>query len=110
MRPGRLNRILYIGPPDQKGREEILRIRTLKMSVNLVWTYLNFPASYVIHIDELRLATTPCLSISAPGMFWCGSHSAVPRGRHADYQTRRQCIIGTFPSIETTWVASDDID
>ncbi|KAF8549749.1 AAA family ATPase [Imleria badia] len=33
MRPGRLDRILFIGPPDQEGREEILRIRTRKMSV-----------------------------------------------------------------------------
>ncbi|KAH8082458.1 AAA family ATPase [Cristinia sonorae] len=33
MRPGRLDRILYVGPPDQAGREEILRIRLRKMSV-----------------------------------------------------------------------------
>ncbi|OSX57094.1 hypothetical protein POSPLADRAFT_1061796 [Postia placenta MAD-698-R-SB12] len=33
MRPGRLDRILYVGPPDLQGREEILRIRTRKMSV-----------------------------------------------------------------------------
>ncbi|KAI6045979.1 AAA-domain-containing protein [Pisolithus marmoratus] len=33
MRPGRLDRILYIGPPDHAGREEILRIRTSRMSV-----------------------------------------------------------------------------
>lgn len=33
MRPGRLDRILYVGPPDQAGREEILRIRVSKMSV-----------------------------------------------------------------------------
>ncbi|TCD65859.1 AAA+-type ATPase [Steccherinum ochraceum] len=33
MRPGRLDRILYVGPPDQAGREEILRIRVKKMSV-----------------------------------------------------------------------------
>ncbi|KAF8133361.1 P-loop containing nucleoside triphosphate hydrolase protein [Boletus edulis] len=33
MRSGRLDRILFIGPPDQEGREEILRIRTRKMSV-----------------------------------------------------------------------------
>lgn len=33
MRPGRLDRILFIGPPDQEGRKEILRIRTRKMSV-----------------------------------------------------------------------------
>ncbi|KAI0662110.1 AAA family ATPase [Cubamyces menziesii] len=33
MRPGRLDRILYVGPPDFEGRLEILRIRTRKMSV-----------------------------------------------------------------------------
>ncbi|KAH9913006.1 AAA family ATPase [Fomitopsis serialis] len=33
MRPGRLDRILYVGPPDASGREEILRIRTARMSV-----------------------------------------------------------------------------
>jgi len=33
MRPGRLDRILYVGPPDSHGREEIIRIRTAKMSV-----------------------------------------------------------------------------
>ncbi|KAF7798284.1 hypothetical protein EIP86_009503 [Pleurotus ostreatoroseus] len=33
MRPGRLDRILYVGPPDFEGRKEILRIITAKMSV-----------------------------------------------------------------------------
>ena len=33
MRPGRLDRILYVGPPDMEGRKEILRIRTCKMSI-----------------------------------------------------------------------------
>lgn len=33
MRPGRLDRQVYVGPPDQQGREEILRIKTKKMSV-----------------------------------------------------------------------------
>ncbi|KZT69527.1 AAA-domain-containing protein [Daedalea quercina L-15889] len=39
MRPGRLDRILYVGPPDAQGREEILRIRTAKMSVELGLDY-----------------------------------------------------------------------
>ena len=34
MRPGRLDRILYVGPPDQRGREDILKIRTSKMAVD----------------------------------------------------------------------------
>ena len=33
MRPGRLDRLLYVGPPEQKDREEILKIRLRKMSV-----------------------------------------------------------------------------
>ncbi|KZT22814.1 AAA-domain-containing protein [Neolentinus lepideus HHB14362 ss-1] len=33
MRPGRLDRILYVGPPDQAGREEILKIKIAGMSV-----------------------------------------------------------------------------
>jgi AAA family ATPase len=33
MRPGRLDRILFVGPPDKIGREEILRIRTKIMTV-----------------------------------------------------------------------------
>ncbi|KAI9430509.1 AAA family ATPase [Lactarius indigo] len=34
MRPGRLDRILYVGPPDFAGRIDILRIRTRDMSVD----------------------------------------------------------------------------
>ncbi|KAI5119492.1 hypothetical protein M0805_009516 [Coniferiporia weirii] len=33
MRPGRLDRILYVGPPNRDGRVEILRIRTRAMAV-----------------------------------------------------------------------------
>ncbi|GJE86889.1 AAA family ATPase [Phanerochaete sordida] len=33
MRPGRLDRQVFVGPPDFEGRVEILRIRTQKMSV-----------------------------------------------------------------------------
>jgi AAA family ATPase len=33
MRPGRLDRILYVGLPDLAGRMDILRIRTRNMAV-----------------------------------------------------------------------------
>jgi SpoVK/Ycf46/Vps4 family AAA+-type ATPase len=33
MRPGRLDRLIYVGPPDAQGREEIFRIRTKSMSI-----------------------------------------------------------------------------
>lgn len=44
MRPGRLDRILYVGPPDQAGREEILNIRMKTMTVDP-------------HIDVPKIAT-----------------------------------------------------
>ena len=34
MRPGRLDRILYVGPPDHSGRIEILKIQTSRMAVD----------------------------------------------------------------------------
>lgn len=34
MRPGRLDRILYVGPPDHEGRKEILKIRMSAMKVD----------------------------------------------------------------------------
>lgn len=33
MRPGRLDRILYVGPPNRQGRVDILKIRTQKMAI-----------------------------------------------------------------------------
>ena len=33
MRPGRFDKILYVGPPDLAARKEILKIRTSKMAI-----------------------------------------------------------------------------
>ena len=34
MRPGRFDRVAYVGPPDRAGREEILKIRIRNMTVD----------------------------------------------------------------------------
>ncbi|KAH9015299.1 AAA family ATPase [Lactarius hengduanensis] len=49
MRPGRLDRILYVGPPDFAGRIDILRIRTRNMSAD--------PA---LDLDALAALTSGC--------------------------------------------------
>ncbi|EJU00500.1 transitional endoplasmic reticulum ATPase [Dacryopinax primogenitus] len=49
MRPGRLDRILYVGPPDLEARMEILKIRTAKMAVE--------PG---IDFHDLAVKTTGC--------------------------------------------------
>lgn len=70
MRPGRLDRILYVGPPDLEGRVEILRIRTQKMSVEegldleqiarmVCTTSLNVPLFHSL-LDLTPLQTEGC--------------------------------------------------
>lgn len=56
MRPGRLDRLLYVGPPDAKGREEILAIRLAKMSVEpgLDIQHLAALVCIVYNIQQLR--------------------------------------------------------
>ena len=53
MRPGRLDRILYVGPPDAAGREEILRIRTAKMTVEPDLDYAEL-ARMVRYVHSIR--------------------------------------------------------
>lgn len=53
-RPGRLDRLVYVGPPDFQGREEILRIRLSKMSVD--------PA-----VDVSEIARLVCSHAATPG-------------------------------------------
>ncbi|EIN12273.1 AAA-domain-containing protein [Punctularia strigosozonata HHB-11173 SS5] len=51
MRPGRLDRLIYVGPPDRNGREEILRIRMRNMSVG---------PDVLDRLSELAAATDGC--------------------------------------------------
>lgn len=79
MRPGRLDRILYVGPPDQNGREEIMRIRTKHMKVE-------------DNLDVSQIATLvceqiPCLRRSPNGggtdgrLFRSGNFCPLSRSR-----------------------------
>lgn len=73
MRPGRLDRILYVGPPDLEGRIEILRIRTQKMSVE--------PG-----LDLTQIAQMVCSTHNPPSLVHAEYH-ASPRPK--DAQERR---------------------
>lgn len=64
MRPGRLDRLVYVGPPDRQGREEILHIRLSKMSVD--------PA-----IDISEIALLVCFMPQTSGPSSCPSR---PKG------------------------------
>lgn len=96
MRPGRLDRIVYVGPPDLEGRKEILRIKTANMSVE--------PG---LDIEELaRLVSDPhvptlrwfrCLYSLVDGwLFRRGDSCALPRSGLIDNERRYQLYICTW--------------
>ena len=64
MRPGRLDRILYVGPPDLQGREEIFKIKLKGMKVEE-------------NIDYTELATLVCSQFIRR----CDSDDVIPDGR-----------------------------
>ena len=81
LRPGRLDRQVFVGPPDREGREEILRIRTQKMSVEP-----DLDVSAIAHmvsevLSQLILVTN---SFGSDGrILWSGIVSPLPRSSHA---------------------------
>ena len=105
MRPGRLDRILYVGLPDLAGRMDILRIRTRNMAVE--------PA---LDLDALAdLVRSPSLSQSETPLhkllvfelvgtdervLWSRNHGHVPRSCidcHARGYRRNICECSTSP-------------
>jgi AAA family ATPase len=54
MRPGRLDRILFVGPPDKMGREEILRIRTKIMTVGPDFDIGNIAEIVSLHFTSVH--------------------------------------------------------
>jgi AAA family ATPase len=60
MRPGRLDRILFVGPPDKMGREEILRIRTKIMTVGP-----DFDIGIIAEIVECTFYLNSLLSVDS---------------------------------------------
>lgn len=62
MRPGRLDRILYVSPPDFEARKHIFRITFAKMAVNAD-----------VNVDELaELVSVLFLAVLRPPSFLSG--------------------------------------
>jgi len=59
MRPGRLDRLVYVGPPDLRGREEILRIRLSKMSVDPAINISEIALLVCFHTANLQPPSSP---------------------------------------------------
>lgn len=80
MRPGRLDRLLYVGPPDARARREILAIRTGKMRVEpelpLEWL-AEVVSEFVARPDG---GADEQLINPDRGMLWGRDRGAVPGG------------------------------
>ena len=92
MRPGRLDRLVYVGPPDLQGREEILRICLSKMSVD--------PA---IVISEIALlvcfrAGDPRPFLTSPQTEGCSGAEVVSMCQEAALLTMKDDINAPFVS------------
>jgi hypothetical protein len=81
MRPGRLDRILYVGPPDQAGREEILAIKMRSMTVGPDLDIRGI-AELVSDVFSIRITGLLILVATEPdgGLFWRRNSIPVPRG------------------------------
>lgn len=117
MRPGRLDRIFYVGPPDRAGREEILTIRMRAMAVapdvdvgaiaDLVRTL--FPV-LAASIRSLAIYFPPLtLKNKTDGwLFRGGDHRALPGGRDRHYAGRHgRAIRASLPLLGPLYVRPD---
>lgn len=91
MRPGRLDRILYVGPPDRDGREEIMRIRTKQMQVEKdldIPQIATLVSNSIYRYNEKTILT---LIFTDRRLFWGGNIGSLPRGCITDNAGRYQC-------------------
>ena len=82
LRPGRFDRILYVGPPDQSAREEILKIRMRKMSVG---NDVDVKEIAVMVSDVTVCKSSQPDSRKDRRMLWSRNHCSVSRSSHADH-------------------------
>ena len=68
MRPGRLDRILYVSPPDLQSRKDIFRVNFAKMAVheNVAIDELAVMVRFFTHTFEPLLRTAPDRRKDAP--------------------------------------------
>ncbi|KAF9005294.1 AAA-domain-containing protein, partial [Hymenopellis radicata] len=74
MRPGRLDRILYVGPPDHDGRKEILNIRMSAMKVE-----------DTVDVDQIAQMTAGCSGAEITALCQEAALLAMQRDINAPY-------------------------
>ena len=79
MRPGRLDRLLYVGPPDQEGREAVLKIKTKGMQTA--------PDLNIEEIARLVRGFTFILCVNSS----CLRPTAAPARRLRLFAKKRRC-------------------
>lgn len=99
MRPGRLDRLVYVGPPDLQGREEILRICLSKMSVGPSMNIYDIALLVGFHAVDTRSPLTP------PQTEGCSGAEVVSMCQEAALLTMKDDINAPFVSCSRTTAA-----
>jgi AAA family ATPase len=88
LRPGRLDRILYVGPPDIEARREIFNIRTKKMAIeNAVDTGELAMMVGSLYPARLRIPVkADGISSADGGLLWSRDRFHLPRGSVAGHE------------------------
>lgn len=104
LRPGRLDRLIFVGPPDVVGRAEVLRIRMRRMQV-----------APDVDIDKLAKMVRNCsllhtsarvLIVGLDGrLLGCGAWRALPGGSSVHNEKRYGCATCPCASSPVTEVA-----
>ncbi|KAL1704725.1 P-loop containing nucleoside triphosphate hydrolase protein [Schizophyllum commune] len=74
MRPGRLDRLLYVGPPDQEGREAVLKIKTKGMQT-----------APDLNIEEIARLTDGCSGAEIASLCQEAALLTMKRDLNAEY-------------------------
>ena len=110
MRPGRLDTILYVGPPDLPARIEILKIKTRKMAIspdivitNLAERLDGFSGAEIVNIcdEAIHYAMRESFDIDAVGTthFDMAVEKAVPQITQAMRRKYEQWSVGGVKKI-----------
>jgi SpoVK/Ycf46/Vps4 family AAA+-type ATPase len=98
MRPGRLDRILFVGPPDLSGREEILAIRIRGMSVD-PQINLREIAEAVRFLKNALLAKYLQCNVADGWLFWRRAYRSLSRSGASYDEKRYECPLRQYCSL-----------
>lgn len=90
MRPGRLDRILYVSPPNPQARADIFRLNFKKMAVHDEVDPIELADMVSLHLPALRLSSADRPSFADRGLFGSRDRLHLSRRCSERYERRHE--------------------